>query len=157
MSMDVVFTGIAGNDPQTRNFQNGSVTTFSVAVSQGYYDKTTRAWVDQGTMWVEVRPFGRMAETQLAQVRKGVSVVVQGSLKQREYTGNDGSPRTALNVAARTIGVMQRPQKQDQGGYQAGFAQPEPGYAPPAAPGGYAPQAEQDPWADGDEFENPEF
>ena len=54
MSVQVTFTGNAGRDPETRNFNNGgSVTSIPVAVSQGYFDKSNN-WVDWGTMWIDV-------------------------------------------------------------------------------------------------------
>ena len=123
MAIEVSFTGNCGGDPETRTFQSGSSTTFSVGISQGYFDQQHQ-WRDQGTAWVRVRPVGRLAEAQLASIRKGVKVLVVGTLKVSEYTGKDGARRTSLDVAARHIGVMQPAQQQSQ---QGGYAQQQSG------------------------------
>lgn len=153
MSFQAVFNGIVGGEPDTHTFSNGdSVTTFSVAVSQGYYDKTTRAWVDKGTMWVRVRPYGNTATFNLKNIHKGVSVMVAGSFGQRFYTTRDGVEASSLECVARSVGVYERPPKQ-QSGYANGS-----GYAPQRQAG----QASGDPWADAggavdDEWASPEF
>lgn len=40
MAVNVNLVGNVGKDPETKTFQNGgSVTSFTVGVSQGYFDK----------------------------------------------------------------------------------------------------------------------
>lgn len=109
MAIGVSFAGNCGGEPETRLFNNGSSTTFSVAVSQGYFDQSHQ-WVDQGTAWVRVRPVGKMAQAQMSSISKGVKVLIVGTLKVCEYTDKDGAKRMSLDVAARHIGIAQSSQ-----------------------------------------------
>lgn len=70
MAVNVNLVGNVGKDPETKTFQNGgSVTSFTVGVSQGYFDKRNQ-WQDQGTMWLEVEPITQGAKSQLQYVHK---------------------------------------------------------------------------------------
>lgn len=153
-AVNIAFVGNVGGEPETKTFNDGSsLTTFNVGVSQGYFDRS-KTWVDQGTMWIRVKPITRQATDQLRQVHKGAKVLVTGLLSQRFYTAKDGSQASSLECAAHAIGLMSRPQQQQSG------------YQPPAQyrqqpsqqmSGGWT--RESDPWAssDDDEFASPEF
>jgi len=154
-AVNIAFVGNVGGEPETKTFNDGSsLTTFNVGVSQGYFDRS-KTWVDQGTMWIRVKPITKQATDQLRQVHKGAKVLVTGLLSQRFYTAKDGSQASSLECAAHAIGLMSRPPQQQQSGYQ-----------PPAQyrqqpsqqmSGGWT--RESDPWAssDDDEFASPEF
>lgn len=112
MAVNVALVGNVGKDPQTRTFNNGkSITTFSVGVSQGYFDQQNQ-WVDQGTMWLDVEPITRQAQEQVPYVTKGAKVVVTGLLSQRFYTDKQGNNASSLKVAAHAIGFLHKPQQQ---------------------------------------------
>lgn len=157
MAVNIAFKGNVGKDPETHTFQNGnSVTTFSVGVSQGYFDQSHQ-WQDQGTMWITVECSPTAAQ-QLPYVRKGAKVLVTGLLSQRFYTKKDGSQGSELRVYAQALGFQHRQQQNN-----AGTQQPQQGV--------YAPQPQQpqrqqqaappsDPWADnsyGNDPEDPAF
>lgn len=113
MAVNICFQGNVGGEPNTRTFQNGSsVTTFSVAVSQGYFDQSHQ-WVDQGTMWIDVECAPGAAK-QLPFVHKGVRVLVTGLLSQRFWTDKQGAERSSLRCYARALGFINKPQQQGQ-------------------------------------------
>lgn len=144
MAVSIAFKGNVGKDPETRTFRNGnSLTTFSVGVSQGYFDQSHQ-WQDQGTMWITVE-CSPTAASQLPHVRKGVKVLVVGLLSQRFYQKKDGSQGSELRCYAQALGFLHRKDEQPQA---TGFtgSQPQPQSQPPAS----------DPWADGGE-PDPEF
>lgn len=100
----VTLIGNLGRDPETRYTPSGAMNvSFSMAV--------TRRWNDQGgqqqerTTWFRVTAWRRLAETmdQLTQrgiLTKGRQVYVSGTIELREYQGQDGQPRTSLDVNA---------------------------------------------------------
>ena len=151
MAVNVNLVGNVGKDPKT--FQNGgSVTSFTVGVSQGYFDKRNQ-WQDQGTMWLEVEPITQGAKSQLQYVHKGDKVHVSGLLSQRFFTRNDGTPGSALRVAAQTLSFIHRQPKDQQAGFAVnrnGYTGAQPAAAPP-----------EDPWSqpptDFDNEPDPEF
>lgn len=168
MAADIEIVGNAGGEPETVTFQNGgSATTVSVAVNQGYMDKQTRQWVDQGTAWFRVTLYSDQAKQQAQFIRKGVKLIVTGGLKVREYQDRQGQQRQSLDLQARHVGIIHTEQRNGQGQQQGGFNRQQPvsnGFSAPA-PGATA----QDPWstpagqglAQGQEFggndEFPEF
>lgn len=141
MGANVTFTGNVGRDPETRSFDNGrSLTTFSVGVSQGYYDQQNQ-WHDQGTMWITVE-CSPTAARQLPYVHKGVRLLVNGRLSQRFYQKKDGSQGSELRVYADAIGFLHKKDEQPQTG---GFT------------GGQPQQPASDPWAAPQSDTEPEF
>ena len=137
MVVNVSLVGNVGRDPETRTFQNGnSLTTFSVGVSQGYFDQS-RQWQDQGTMWVDVECITPQAKAQLPWVVKGARVHITGLLQQRFFTKKDGAQGSSLKVAAQALSFLHKKDEQQ-------MIQPA-GYAP-AAP---ASAQTGDPWAGG--------
>lgn len=143
MSIDIEFVGNAGDKPKTVTFNDGNtVTSVSVGVNQGYYDKQQN-WVDQGTAWFTVKPFGKQAESQLKHITKGVKLLVNGSLKTREYTDKQGMKRLSLEVTARRLGIVHTDRQQSQPEYGSPQSQPR------------ASQVHSDPW--GGNNGDPEF
>lgn len=126
MSVQVTFTGNAGQDPETRTFNNGgSVTSIPVAVSQGYFDKSNN-WVDQGTMWIDVEATADYTAAQIQAAAKGSKLLVTGTLQQRQYTARDGREATALRCRATAVGILHKntaqgssPASQPAGGQQS--------------------------------------
>ena len=155
MAADIEIVGNAGGEPETVTFQNGgSATTVSVAVNQGYMDKQTRQWVDQGTAWFRVTLYSDQAKQQAQFIRKGVKLIVTGGLKVREYQDRQGQQRQSLDLQARHVGIIHTEQRNGQGQQQGGFNRQQPvsnGFSAPT-PGATA----QDPWG-GDPNADPVF
>lgn len=148
MSMQVTFTGNAGSDPETRDFNNGgSVTSIPVAVSQGYFDKA-RNWVDQGTMWIDVEATTDRGREQIQAARKGSKLLVTGLLQQRSYTTRDGREATALRCRATGVGILHK------------NTQDTPSQSPQPASDTQSWSQADDPWApaqNNSEFGEPDF
>ena len=61
--------------------------------------------------------FGKRAEGQLQNyLKKGQQVFVSGELSQSEYTGNDGTTRTSLELTANVIDLIGKRNESSQGG-----------------------------------------
>ena len=103
--------------------------------------------------------YRRLAEIAGQYLKKGSQVYIEGRIQSRKYTGKDGVERTAYEIIANEMQMLdsrnagtggnmaapaQQPQQGNWGRPSAPAAAPQgganPGYGQPAAPqGGYAP------------------
>lgn len=87
------FIGRLGKDPETRYMPNGDATTsFSIAVGWKSKDK-------EGTEWVNIVTFGKLAEICSDYLKKGAQVFVQGRFRTREWE-KDGVKRYSTEIIA---------------------------------------------------------
>lgn len=97
----VQLIGNLGKDPETKTFENGgSITNFSMATQESYFDKTKNERVNLPAQWHNIKigipGLGKVAQQYL---RRGSQVYVEGSLQARSYE-KDGVTRyvTEVNV-----------------------------------------------------------
>ena len=109
------FVSIRGNlaaDPEVRTIPSGArVAKFRVAVSDykfedGHMEKTKTHWVNVNA-WKD-----HIIDTA---ARKGSLVVITGQLDYQEWTTNDGSKRSKLDIKADTLDVIENRQDASQG------------------------------------------
>lgn len=138
MSNVFSFTGACGADAEVRYIPSGqAVLTVNVANNVGFGDK-------QKTMWIRVTLWGKRAESNLKDyLKKGQQVFVSGELTTNEYTANDGTKRTSLELNATIIDLVGRresaPSHYDAPAPAQNYAPPA--YQQPSAPTqNYAPQ-----------------
>lgn len=99
-----IIVGNVGRDAETRELPSGgSVTSFSVAVSEKYKG-------EESTMWIKVNTFSKLAEICGQYVKKGMSVLVEGRIMFDPATGNpkvfakkDGSPSSSFEILANEV------------------------------------------------------
>lgn len=104
MYQKLIIIGNLGKDPEMRYAPDGkAVTSFNVAVSDGYGDK-------RKTLWMRVSAWGKQAETCNEYLRKGSKVLVDGRLafdgesgNPRTYTRQDGSIGVSFEMNADTV------------------------------------------------------
>jgi single-strand DNA-binding protein len=101
---NITIAGRIGKDAETRNTQQGDqVTSFTVAVDEGFGDK-------KRTLWFDCSLWGKRGEKLAGYLTKGSSVTVTGDLSTREYEG-----KTYLTIRANDLAL--------QGGRDAGGRQ----------------------------------
>jgi single-strand DNA-binding protein len=101
---NITIAGRIGKDAETRNTQQGDqVTSFTVAVDEGFGDK-------KRTLWFDCSLWGKRGEKLSGYITKGSSVTVTGDLSTREYEG-----KTYLTIRANDLTL--------QGGRDAGGRQ----------------------------------
>lgn len=113
-------------DPERKQTRNGTpYMLIRVAATGGHMDKTTKQWVDHDTMWATIFEYDlRLAETYERMLRKGTPVRVEGVLKWKTGTDNQGQPRTDFIIEHATISLAmlkaknQQPQQTQQSGNQ---------------------------------------
>lgn len=102
----VIIVGRLGNDPETRQFQNGGgVTNISVATSERWTDKNTGERKEQ-TEWHRISLFNRLGEIAAQYLRKGSMVYVEGSLQTRKYTDQQGVERYSTEIRASEMRML---------------------------------------------------
>jgi len=96
-----IILGRLGQDPEIRYTKdNKAVATLSVATSESWKDKQTGEKKEQ-TEWHRVVLFGKLAEVAGEYLRKGSQVYIEGQLKTRKWTDQQGVERysTEINIA----------------------------------------------------------
>jgi single stranded DNA-binding protein len=100
----VAFEAKVSFDPELRYTQAGkAVLNVSVGVTDG------RGGMD----WVRVTLWEELAEQMSEQLGRGDQVYVEGKLTLGQWTGQDGQPRSGLNVSAwklELLGAIGRPE-----------------------------------------------
>lgn len=90
------FIGRLGKDPETKFTQGGmAVTRFSIACGWKSKDK-------EGTEWVNVTAFGKLAEICGEYLAKGKQIFVSGRFTTDEYE-KDGVKRYSTKIVADTV------------------------------------------------------
>ena len=102
----VTVMGVLGRDPETKQFPNGgSVTTFSVATSEFWKDKTTGER-REATEWHKITTNNRLAEIASKYLKKGGKVFIAGSLKTRKSKDSKGIEREITEMKAETLPLL---------------------------------------------------
>lgn len=105
----VIIQGNMTRDPESR--QDGIV-NFTIASNRKYRDKNNQ--VVEDTAFVQCSAFGNVANTIQQYCHKGSKVIVEGRLKYRSWTAQDGSNRSALEVTAERVEFLDTKQNNDQ-------------------------------------------
>jgi len=81
----VMLIGNLGKDPDLRFTASGqAVTSFSLATSEKFKDKTSGEWVER-TEWHKITLWGKLAELAGEYLSKGKTVYIEGRLQTRKY------------------------------------------------------------------------
>ena len=134
-----IIVGHLGRDPEMRSFPNGDqVANVTIATTDKWKDKQTGEPREQ-TEWHRVVFNGRLAEIVGQYLRKGALVYVEGSIKTRKWTDQQGVERYSTEIRADSMQMLGGKRDDGAGHYSA----PAPAQAPStaAAPAQYAPQA----------------
>jgi len=102
----VTILGNLGRDPETRTFPNGDlVTNITVATTEKWKDKETHE-MKEATEWHRISFNGRLAEIAEQYLHKGDPVYVEGSLRTRKYTDNDGVEKYTTDIRALSMQLL---------------------------------------------------
>lgn len=88
------FIGNVGRDPETRyTADSAAITTISIGCNWKSKDK-------EGTEWVRVVFYGKLAEIAGEYLRKGSKVYVQGRLTTRKWQDKEGNDKYTTEIVA---------------------------------------------------------
>ena len=107
----VILVGTLGKDPETKTFPNGgSLTQFSIATSEAWTDKNTGERKEQ-TEWHRIVLNNRLGEIAQQYLRKGSKVYIEGSLRTRQWTDQNGQERYTTEIRGDQMQMLDsRPQ-----------------------------------------------
>jgi single-strand DNA-binding protein len=97
----IVLVGNLTRDPEIRYVDGGgkAVTKFSLAINR----KTKNA---DETMYLDIVAWDRLGEICNQYLKKGMSTLVEGRLVVRKYDDKDGNKRTAIEVVASNMQML---------------------------------------------------
>lgn len=109
MSMNkVILVGRVGQDPDVRATQSGvPVTNFSLATNEYWKDKATGERRER-TEWHRIVAWDRQAQFCADYLRKGMLLLVEGSLQTRSWEGKDGQKRYTTEIRAQNIQFLEK-------------------------------------------------
>ncbi|WP_193614697.1 single-stranded DNA-binding protein [Nocardioides lijunqiniae] len=151
MAGETVIT-VVGNlvdDPELRFTPSGAaVANFRIASTPRTFDKQSNEWKDGDALFLSCAVWRQAAENVAESLQKGMRVVVQGRLKQRQYETREGEKRTVYELDVEEVGPslkyatakVARAQRSGGGGGGYGGGQPS-GGGQSSGGGG------DDPWA----------
>jgi single-strand DNA-binding protein len=155
MAGETVIT-VVGNlvdDPELRFTPSGAaVANFRIASTPRVMDRQTNEWKDGDALFLSCSVWRQAAENVAESLQKGMRVVVQGRLKQRQYETREGEKRTVVELDVDEVGpslkyatakVTRTTRQGGGGGYSGGNAPADDPWATPAAGGGQGGQGGQ--------------
>ena len=111
----IMLIGNLGRDPELNYTPSGTaVTKFSMAVSRRWRDKQSGEQRDE-TTWFNIVAWNQLAETCNQYLHKGSKIFLEGRMTSRKYTDKDGNERTAWEVIANDMQMLD-PKGQGQSG-----------------------------------------
>lgn len=104
-----MFIGNVGKDPIIRQFDNGSIATFTLAVTEKYKDRNNQP--QEKTEWINIVANGQLAEVVKNYVSKGTSLYVETRFRNREFTGDDGQKKYIAEFVCQSLQLLSKPQQ----------------------------------------------
>ncbi|ECT1020606.1 TPA: single-stranded DNA-binding protein [Salmonella enterica] len=112
----VMLIGHLGQDPDVRYLPNGNaVAMLSLATSDTWKDKQTGEQKER-TEWHRVVIYGKLAEIASEYLRKGSQAYIEGELRTRKWTDQNGQERYTTEVVVSMQGTMQMLGSRGNGG-----------------------------------------
>jgi single-strand DNA-binding protein len=127
----VILIGNVGKDPDTRHLEGGNtVSKFSLATSEVYKNKVGEKITN--TEWHNIVLWKGLAEIAEKYVRKGSQLYIEGRIRTRSYTDQEGNTKYTTEIIADS---MQMLGKRSEGQSTAEQSQPASGTQDTQKPG----------------------
>ncbi len=111
MAGETVIT-VVGNltaDPELRYTQSGiPVANFTIASTPRTFDRASGEWKDGEALFLRASVWRDFAEHVAGSMTKGMRVIAQGNLRQRNYETREGERRTSIELDVQEIGPSLR-------------------------------------------------
>ena len=128
----ITVVGNLVDDPELRFTPSGAaVANFRIASTPRTLDRQTNEWKDGDALFLSCSVWRQAAENVAESLQKGMRVVVQGRLKQRQYETREGEKRTVVELDVDEVGpslkyatakVARTTRQGGGGGYSGGGA-----------------------------------
>ncbi|HEX8997263.1 MAG TPA: single-stranded DNA-binding protein [Ktedonobacterales bacterium] len=115
----IMLIGNLGKDPELNYTPSGTaITKFTMAVNRRMRDRDSGERRDE-TTWFNIVAWNQLAETCNQYLHKGSKVYIEGRMTSRKFTDKDGNERTAWEVTANEMEMLD-PKGQGQGSSSGG-------------------------------------
>jgi single-strand DNA-binding protein len=130
----VLLVGNLTKDPEMRFVPSGQAVANLRLATNRKYKAGSGEWKEEVT-FVSVEVWGKSAEACGEYLKKGSPLLVEGRLKLKEWTAQDGQKRSLLEVVAERVQFLGSGQRRNEGGAPVadGFDGPPPSESPPPA------------------------
>ena len=157
MAGETVIT-VVGNlveDPELRFTPSGAaVAAFRIASTPSRFNKDTSKWEDGDSLFLRCSVWRQAAENVAESLQRGMRVIVQGRLKQREWETKEGEKRTSYEIDVDEVGPslkfatakVVKTQRGSGGGFSGGQAADDPWASATQAAGAAAPAGSSGGW-----------
>jgi single-strand DNA-binding protein len=110
--------GRLGKDPEVRYMPNGdAVANVSIATSERWKDKNTGEQ-KEATEWHRCVFYGRLAEIAGEYLVKGALVYVEGKIKTKKWTDNNGVEKYTTEISVSEMKMLGGRDNNSEGGQQ---------------------------------------
>ena len=93
-------------DPELQTFPDGTpYVNFTVANTPRRYDRQAQQWKDGEPTFFNVKASGQLAANMANSLFRGARVVIEGTIAQRAFQGQDGQQHRTMEVSATDIGA----------------------------------------------------
>lgn len=118
----VILIGNLGQDPEVRHLENGTaVGKFSLATNENYMDKEGQ-WQTL-TEWHDVVVWRNLAERAEKNLKKGLTVYVEGKLTHRKWQDKEGNNRKTTEVVASYFRILSK--REAPGNFPSSMDEPQ--------------------------------
>lgn len=117
----VLLIGNTGKEPEVRHLESGvAVATFTLATTERYKDRNG-VFQDQ-TEWHNIVCWRNLAELSEKYIGKGTQIFVEGKIRTRSWTDQNGQKRFTTEIVADNIRLLGRKSDNPSGSGYAGGA-----------------------------------
>ncbi|MFT5451025.1 MAG: single-strand DNA-binding protein [Enterobacterales bacterium] len=101
----VIIIGYLGAKPEVHQFANGNrITTLSIATSNQWTDANGQ--LKESTEWHKIKLSNRLGEVAAEYLNKGSKVYIEGSLRTRKRTDDNGLDRYITEIYASSMQML---------------------------------------------------
>lgn len=105
----ITIEGNVTGDVRVHTFNDGtSVANFTIAANSSKRNQQTNQYEDTGSQFFDCTAPNHLVEAVVNNLRKGVPVIVSGTLDFRDWTGKEGNTGTAMEIRVDKIGYSIR-------------------------------------------------
>ena len=99
---EITLRGNTTAAPRLHSTEDGTACTFTIAMNDRYFDRTTGGWKNRSTVFQDVVVFGDQANNVAGSVTKGTAVAVTGTLGDNSYRKQPDQPAAEPVTVRRT-------------------------------------------------------
>jgi len=109
MKNKVQLVGNLGSNPEVKTTENGKkLARISIATNESYRNAKGEKVVE--TQWHNVIAWGKTADIAEKYLSKGIEIMIEGKLVNKQYTDKDGVKRYTTEVQASELLILSKKQ-----------------------------------------------